>query len=922
MSKPSPAFFFGAYVANISSSIGWGGDSGVCNLTLVEDPDNGILFKPPAIGSPCKFSYFGFSFGGIFTRYTYKESVTEGRTYEVILESPGKILDGVYIVLNRWNGTIYKDDNNVGNLTLNPIMTNATGVNNIINIFGKKENVAYGGKFGAADNNSVGYPVANIVADIKATINGGVFGSKIVYSEGVYDLDLDGLNTMIAAIPDYRVQGDFIGLSSLIKDIAELSLSDYILTVDGPVNSSGVITSPKIKLKYISRKSPPDKNVIQKKIAEYLALPDESKILSSYSVGKELTDVSTQKILLGAPVSRVYVADRYDLFPIWGSKGAGANTVYYFGNNILDYDSMYTPIRVNVDGGYDGNFTYVDTEILELRCALDTSRKAWSLYHILKAIQRGEKSIMYGSTRFTLAEYQKILSGEGVGVNDLIDTSVENAQVFAQWLYGYDTPYSNLIAAQKEVEARWSAVSGAANQFYGTDFLVKMPMEPGGEENNFRWVRQDIEADYSWNIVSSAWCGSLSEEFPDKQFYDDNQRLKMTVVYPKLDNADYSVLQGAYMLMPQYESVATYEGVSPDLDFNIRFMNKSNFQAIERPDTGGENKDSAGKKITSQSNDTAFIKIKVPRVMWYDQWATQHNGFNALCNLVLGPYYGMIPVSYHNQIGFENIDMAMPPLPLIPYNVLVPQQATRYVYGPWFAFGAENGKKGRLDLIQDEMYAPETFGSTAKMNEVAESYVNSELADLFASESGYVELAEEPKFNIGDKLFESGPYITSISININPGGMTTTYSMATWTRRNARLAKYNADRIARSQKQSFKEQKKVRELFRQKPFRSDYGAILSAFEKRQGSQQLNSDIQKYSAAGMFGNFINGAAQAIDKQNGELPRDTVEGPNAGSNMHASPFQGAARGVMANYNQSAGQSWEQTNTFVRISNPRLM
>ena len=71
---------------------------------------------------------------------------------------------------------------------------------------------------------------------------------------------------------------------------------------------------------------------------------------------------------------------------------------------------------------------------------------------------------------------------------------------------------------------------------------------------------------------------------------------------------------------------------------------------------------------------------------------------------------------------------------------------------------------------------------------------------------------------------------------------------------------------------------------------------------------------------MFGNFINGAAQAIDKQNGELPRDTVDGPNAGSNMHASPFQGAARGVMANYNQSAGQSWEQTNTFARVVDTR--
>ena len=49
----SPVKFFGAYVVNVNSQIAWGGDSSACSLTLVEDPDNGIKFTPPAIGTAC-----------------------------------------------------------------------------------------------------------------------------------------------------------------------------------------------------------------------------------------------------------------------------------------------------------------------------------------------------------------------------------------------------------------------------------------------------------------------------------------------------------------------------------------------------------------------------------------------------------------------------------------------------------------------------------------------------------------------------------------------------------------------------------------------------------------------------------------------------------------------------------------------------
>ena len=96
---------FGAYVENISASIGWNGQGGSCQMTLVEDPDNGVEIDLPAVGTACYFKFHDFYYGGVFQRWTFKES-TSGRKYDVILESPGgKVLNGVNVIRSNFEGT-------------------------------------------------------------------------------------------------------------------------------------------------------------------------------------------------------------------------------------------------------------------------------------------------------------------------------------------------------------------------------------------------------------------------------------------------------------------------------------------------------------------------------------------------------------------------------------------------------------------------------------------------------------------------------------------------------------------------------------------------------------------------------------------------------------------------------------------------
>ena len=116
-----PPKMFGVYVKNVSSSIGWGGQGGSCQMTLVEHPEQGLeIPKPafsgvdplnsPAVGTAVGFQYGSFSFGGILQRYTYKES-TGGFTYDVVLESPAKLLDGIQVILDEFQGTIFSPAN-------------------------------------------------------------------------------------------------------------------------------------------------------------------------------------------------------------------------------------------------------------------------------------------------------------------------------------------------------------------------------------------------------------------------------------------------------------------------------------------------------------------------------------------------------------------------------------------------------------------------------------------------------------------------------------------------------------------------------------------------------------------------------------------------------------------------------------------
>ena len=144
----STPLFFGARVVNASASLGWGGDSSTCQLTLVDDPPNYVI-QLPEVGTAVAFQWGDFYFGGVFQRYTRKRS-TGGFTYDVNIESPSKLLDGIQIILEGFQGTQW----NLGGTGT----TFTDQISQVWNPYAIRENYNFGGIWGGADVNSVGFP--------------------------------------------------------------------------------------------------------------------------------------------------------------------------------------------------------------------------------------------------------------------------------------------------------------------------------------------------------------------------------------------------------------------------------------------------------------------------------------------------------------------------------------------------------------------------------------------------------------------------------------------------------------------------------------------------------------------------------------------------------------------------------------------
>ena len=778
---------FGAYIESISSSIAYGGQGGSCQMSLVEDPENGVNITLPQVGTACFIKYGEFEYGGVFQRWTYKEDIG-GKKYNVVLESPGgKILNGVNAILSSFEGTAFNEGGGYDkiNPSNNPNFT--TQIKNVWNPYGHKENFAFGGRFGLANTNSAGFPARDLLNTLELIGRGeSNFGDRILYGESEYEIDFGELKE----VPEFfRISGQTLSLNAIVSECAEILQYDYFAAIDTETSflnlvkdlygddyesGGGAIPDPianglKILIKTIDKTEQPNPGAVAALVSE---AKDNGTHVSS-EVGQELSDEVTQRVVVGGPASRYFVADINDCFAIWGKNSA---TSYVLGDLvpsayqpdsevsiILDeMEGFETSVTSALFGGFPSDYTATIDELRMCRGGAES----WQMFKVFESIfyETYDEDPWCAGIHFTPELLQEIALGVS-GPMRLASTSLSDAQK------AYDPEI------QKYVQKIFGKVQEVANNFYGRMFLVPLPAEPGGIFNNLKFIEEDLLEVSAWELTDSAWVSN--KPVKDIGFYQ-NGRLLSTSVYDLNGNYDYSPMGG------DYAGWQTLPGTFTDGMATTK---------------GGKVED----KVFYINGRPYMVFDAGVQILDFDENTTPDFGLTFLAQKFFG--IDIDPLNYIAP-GKPNTQIQVPPSVAYPKFLGIPQESERYSWGPWYRFARYNGKS---EVVFDANLVPENFGSVQRMDAAAFDTASAGVAVIGANESGRVELAEIPEYNIAERFNSTGPYVTNMDINVGTGGITTSYQFNTWTPNFGKLTKYNADKVSRIFKATLEALRRIRQ---------------------------------------------------------------------------------------------------------------
>lgn len=149
---------------------------------------------------------------------------------------------------------------------------------------------------------------------------------------------------------------------------------------------------------------------------------------------------------------------------------------------------------------------------------------------------------------------------------------------------------------------------------------------------------------------------------------------------------------------------------------------------------------------------------------------------------------------------------------ITPKSFGIPQQSTRYVYGPWTTnLSLPYGTK--VEYIHDTSLVPENYIIPASVNigqeqvTLLSGYEGLNTAgqllantvdnfDFLFTEEGTVTFPEFPRITtIGQALIDGGPLVSDISVSIGTDGVSTTYNMSTYAPKFGKMGKYLSDKL-------------------------------------------------------------------------------------------------------------------------------
>lgn len=703
------------------------------SVTIKLAPEDNEQISSFTIGSPINFTFGSFKFNGFLERVIENKD-TGGKNYEVTLSDGKEILRNVEVITTNFYG--WKEP------SYDCLTTN------LLNPYRFYESQAYGNSL----SDDSGMLLSKFCEGVNITSN----NCGLIHRGIKYNINISNLASLLPAF--YRVAGPTINLLDAISTICEDAGYNYYIDRVGytfyvrlaSLNSGGGNQGVST---VISQKAQ-ERNVVSYKSG----LENASNVVSNYVLyggNYEEAIVTTAGTDPDFPpydlISSFWGYNPVDNTPIKGYNDT-FNVLTGIGGSIL-YPVEWLDLPTLGVEDIIGNTLY-RTNTLELQLVVG-GKETWELW--LEMYKGAAYQTIFGRPPRPLPYLSLMLTGGAAESN-----------ITREFVAGEND--IGVIRSSRVYD--W--LKGMADGFFGKQFLVRMAMPVGVRDKVEGYVDQYDPNKIHYNYVPNESghfqnndgnvAGLYLTEYGDAVARNEEGKI--------LNWAFFNTLYPSYSFIGSSEEIlplGTITGVKTTLsDKWVWKGNKPHFHiTINQP--AFEIQD---RNLTPRCAPVGGL--------------TEEVGYPKVIQVLFG-------TAYNTNAG-SSLKLRVGPLPLYPVFTLTNIKSENTFYGPWIS---KYGNGGKTKFEQDASVTPWTYGSREKMQEVSSQRIKDELAYMENVETGQYTKLGLPEYSLGDELVSSGPRLTNISVSYGTSGVSTTYTVSTYTPKFGFLPKQSIDNVKR-----------------------------------------------------------------------------------------------------------------------------
>ena len=727
--------FMGGKVISFNATVGWGGDASNVTVQLVEP--NTDTFCP----------------GGSFTN----SALGTVKSF-----SFGKFkFDGL---LNNWEKTIGTSGETVTVRLSSPAIILKNAVCALQGLADEASGGYGGGGIGSGMNIIPVSPETSWCNDYGpdwGQVKSAIEGSTLYYKGGQFNVNLTGVG-----VNGIRYSGDSVNVMAAIDKAAQAAgqriyvyLSGYTINVIG-VNKTNHASAASIDN---------TGNVNASTIGASLGGCSSTITLSR---GIESADSVTASMVNGDFVRTVEEC----------GTGKEGGILQYFGKD-----------PGVVEGGHVTLDPYEDEDADELNFTVNTNHDV-----AVNAAAGGQYTIELLELRAAMAGFEpwksyivenkpEVLTNAGLsGAEDAlaIDAFVgfvesgneePNEDQTASFSNSTELLVQQLAAtgANRQAVAKLQALHAyvkSFSKFYGSKFLVPLPAPLGqcGETLNYE------KSDGGWHEGGSI----LSLDSFPPFFKTDDQKIKCFVKFTD-DYPEHDTIEGGMVVDAS--------------KLGDEFYAKSKTELYVAGDVE--------EFITYEDEPYAIVNVKSPLSLKPKSKKTKDDlRYGLLMKMITDRGAEMSDEQMEEVCGktallklLKNKSLAGP-MHTKPEGFCIPMKSNIASYGPW---SATQGVGGSSEYKRDTSLSPWSYAGTGTMNSAAQLMVTSSLHGQSVIESGSVQHAGAPQFDMGRGLVNVGPDVTNISVQIGANGARSTITFRTFVPNTGALAEERLNSLKR-----------------------------------------------------------------------------------------------------------------------------